>query len=229
MRSLPAHCTQASLFRCLIDFDLCWEHTRQSLSTVLLCLSDPLPAVHQHRGALWGPERGHPGSLRLCSTEASVSQSAHNATLLPLQLAALPPQSPRTACLSTRQGPTCLRSAWVGERCQYWLPIRLAHYLCLTRFFSRPPLPKQGAQASWRESVVEYCKHMCVTCVKWSRNYKFLLPLAWLIKHTLNCIRCKELWVPHGKTVFNIPVCVCMCIYIQCKQYIYSMSWCWET
>lgn len=74
MRCLPAHCTQASLFRCLIDFDLCWEHTCQSLSTVLLCLSDPLPAVHQHRGALWGPERGHPGSLRLCSTEASVSQ-----------------------------------------------------------------------------------------------------------------------------------------------------------
>lgn len=87
---------------------------------------------------------------------------------------------------------------------------------------SRGPRPL-GERVWW--STVNI---MCVTCVKWSRNYKFLLPLASLIKHTLNCIRCKELWVPHRK-VFNIPVCVCMCIYIQCKQYIYSMSWCWET
>lgn len=168
MKLLPAHCTQASLFRCLFVLDLCWAYTLQLLSTVLLCLSDPLPAVHQHSGALWGPERGHPGSLRLCSTEASVSQSAHNTTLLPLQLAAPPPPSPRTACLSTRQGPTHLRSGWGGEQCQYWLLIRLlvvAHYLCLTVFFSLLLLPKQGAQASWRESVVEYCKHMCVTYV----------------------------------------------------------------
>lgn len=50
-------------------------YTLRSLSTELLCLSDPLPAVRQHRGALWGPERGHPGSLRLCSAEASVSRS----------------------------------------------------------------------------------------------------------------------------------------------------------
>lgn len=121
-----------------------------------------------NRGALWGPERGHPGNLRLSSTEASVSQSAHNTTLLLLQLAALPSRSPKTACLSTRQGPTRLRSGWVRERCQYWLPIRLlffAHYLCLALLSSRLLLPEQGALASWRESVVEYCKHMCVTYV----------------------------------------------------------------
>lgn len=89
-------------------------HSPIALHCALVSVSDPLPAVHQHRGALWGPERGHPGSLRLCSTEASVSQSAHNTTLLPLQLAALPPRSPRTACLSVRQGPTRLRSGWGG-------------------------------------------------------------------------------------------------------------------
>lgn len=142
--SLPAHCTQASLFRCLFVLDLCWAYTLQSLFAVLLCLSDPLPAVQQHTGALWGPERGHPGSLRLCSTEASVSQSAHNTTLLPLQLAALPPRSSRTAWLSARQGPTRFRSGWDTERCQYWLLIRLllfARYLCLTLFLSRLPLP----------------------------------------------------------------------------------------
>lgn len=125
--------------------------------------SDPLPAGHRHRGALWGPERGRPGSLRLRSTEASV-KSAHNATLLLLQLAALPLQSPRTVCLSARQWPTRFRFAWVGEWCQYWLLVRLAHHLCLTLYFSQPPLPARGAQASWRESAVDYCKHMSETC-----------------------------------------------------------------
>lgn len=62
------------------------------------------------------------------------------------------------------KGPHAWGPAGAGERCQYWLLIRFlffAHYLLP----SRPALPKQGAGASWRESMVEYCKHMCVTYV----------------------------------------------------------------
>lgn len=108
------------------------------------------------RGA---PERGHPGRLRLRSAEASGGQAAHNAALLALQLAA----GPRTACLSARQGPVRLRSVWAGERCQRWLLIKLAHYLC----------PNRGPRPLG-ESSANIC--VCVMSLKWSAECKFLLP-----------------------------------------------------
>lgn len=133
---------------------------------MLLCLSDPLQAAHQHRGA---PERGHPVSLRLCSTEASVSHSAHNTTLLLLQLAALPPRSPGTACLSARQGPTRLRSGWGEEQRQYWLLISLlllAQYLCLCSLFIQAAAPQAGGAGPLGDRVWRsYYKHICITYV----------------------------------------------------------------
>lgn len=75
----------------------------------------------------------------------SVSQSAHNTTLLPLQLATLPPPSPRTACLSTRQGPTRLRSGW-GRGA---VPILASDQIPLFRSLS-PSLSSGAPQAGGR-------------------------------------------------------------------------------
>lgn len=164
--SLPAHCAQASLLRCLFVLELCWAFTLWLLS-VLLCLSDPLQAAHQHRGA---PERGHLGSLRLCSTEASVSQSAHNTTLLLLQLAALPPPSPRTACLSARQGAHTLEvRLWRGAMPKVASDqTPLTYYLCLYSLFLQAVAPQAGGPGPLGERVWRsYCKHMCLTYV-WS-------------------------------------------------------------
>lgn len=162
---------------------ICAEHTpTQLLLTVLLCLTGPLQAVHQCAGTLWGPERGHPGSLLFCSSQASVSQSAHNTTLLPLQLAALPSPSPRTACLSTRQGPTRLRSGWGRE--PIWLLIRFL-YLRLTLLILSAAATQAGGLGLLereRDCVVQYSKHMCVLCMCEVELCTFFRPLARLYK-----------------------------------------------
>lgn len=150
---------------------------------MLLCLSDPLPAVHQHRGALWGPERGHPGSPRLRSTEASVSQAAHNTTLLPLQLATLPPRSPRTACLSARQGPTRLRSGWGGGAVPILAPDQTPLILSLSPPYSFFSLgccsPSRGpgplGERVWCSTVNICVQHMCEMD---QELYTFFPPLA---------------------------------------------------
>lgn len=144
----------AFLIRCIFVFDIYREHTFQLLSTELLCLSDPLPTAHQHRGALWGPERGHPGSLHLCFTEASVSSQYHSVTAPAGRSSSSKSQSrlsihpPRAHTLEVRLGREAA-SANTG----FWSDSLyfLAIYALVSFALGLLLLPKQGAGASWRE------------------------------------------------------------------------------
>ena len=152
-----------------LDASLSWisaERTLSNCSPLLLCLYlTHFQQCISTEGPCGGPERGHPGSPRLCSTEASVSHSAHNTSLLRLQLAAPRPRKsqnrlcvhpPRAHMLEVRLGRG--RGANAGFRSDYSYSLAIS---ALLLFFSRLPLPKRGAPASWSE----YCKHMCVTYV----------------------------------------------------------------
>jgi len=173
-----------------LDSDLCWVYILRLHSTVPLCLHDPLPTVHKHREVLWGPRKRPPGCLRLCSTGASVSQSAHNTTLLLLQLAAFPSPSPTAASLSTREKPThlrgkCQHGLWSDS--SYSLSISVLLSFSLSRLYpSSGPGPLR-ANVWW--STVNMCEeHMCEMDQDLST---FFLPVAWLKQRDFHCVRRK--------------------------------------
>lgn len=112
----------------------------QSLSTLLWCVSDPFPAVHQHRGALWGPERGHPGCLHLLwwgVTRQSVSSQCHSVTALAGHSSSSKPQT-------LSKGPHAWGQPGLGSgaKCGF----QSESFSVLTLFF-----PNQGAEASQKE------------------------------------------------------------------------------
>lgn len=164
--SLPAYCTQASLFRYLFVLgSLLSVHSPITLHWALVSVWPTSSSASAQRGPV-GPRERPPwqsASLRRWGVSQSVSQLTiplcyHSSWPLFLLQVQEPPVYPPA------KGPHAWGPAGAGERCQYWLLIRFlffAHYLLP----SRPALPKQGAGASWRESMVEYCKHMCVTYV----------------------------------------------------------------
>lgn len=102
--------------------------------------------------------RGPAGARKEATPAARVSQAAHNTVVFPLQLAALPPLSPRPACLFPRQGPTCLWSSWGAEKCQYWLliwPSSTSTTPNFTLCSSRLLLPEQETRSSCTEVVMD--------------------------------------------------------------------------
>lgn len=187
---LPDSCTQASLFMPLCLQSLLTVHPL----VVLDCAPVSVwPTSNQRRGSCGGPERGHPDHLRLSSTEASacqsVSLSAYNTTLLLLQLATFPSESPTTACVSTRQGPAPLRSGIGRDRCQDGFQSDSSYSCTILLSFSL------SCWASRGESMVEYCKHMCGACV-WNgpAPVRILSACGLPKKRDFHCMRCELVW-----------------------------------
>lgn len=157
-------------------------HSPIALHCALVSVWPTSNSASAQRGPVGPRKEATRAACASCSTEASVSQSVSSQYHSVTAPAGHSSSSKSQNCLSIHPPRAHMLEVRLGRGP---VPILASdqtpriHYLLLTLFFSRLLLPKQGARASWRESAVEYCKHMCVTCEMDRELNTFFPPLAW--------------------------------------------------